>query len=85
VLGIIDAGCKLARRKPAEHHRMHRPDARACEHPKYRFRHHRHVENDAVALPDAEIAQHRGEDLHLELSLPPAGGPRNPPTRSAWR
>ena len=30
-----------------------------------RLRHHRHVEDDAVALLDAEVAQHAGEHLRL--------------------
>ncbi len=40
-------------------------DARAGEHGDHRFRHHRHVKNDAVALADAEIAQHAAEHLGL--------------------
>ena len=33
-----------------------------------RLRHHRHVEDDAVAFGDAEIPQHGGERLHLVSS-----------------
>src|ERR1043166_2233611 len=44
---------------------MHRADARAGEHPEDRLRHHRHVEDDAVALADAEVAQDRAEQLHF--------------------
>ena len=64
-LGVVDAGRELARREAAEHHRMHRADARAGEHADHRLRHHRHVEDDAVALLDAEVAQQRRQHLHL--------------------
>ena len=53
------------RREAAEHHRMHRADPRAGQHREHRFRHHRHIEDDAVALGDAEILHHGGERLHL--------------------
>ena len=64
-LGVIDAGGELARGKAAEHHRMHRADARAGEHAEHGLRDHRHVEHDAVALLDAEVAQQRRQHLHL--------------------
>ena len=41
-------------REAAEHDRMDRADARAGEHREQRLGHHRHVEDDAVALGDAE-------------------------------
>ncbi len=44
---------------------MHRADARAGQHRDHGFRHHRHIEDDAVALDDAEIGHDRGERLHL--------------------
>ncbi len=40
-------------------------DARAGEHGEHRLRHHRHIEDDHVALADAEVAQHGAEQLHL--------------------
>ena len=64
-LGVLDAGRELFRGKTAEHHRMHRADPRAGQHRKHRFRHQRHIEDDAVALGDAEIGHHGGERLHL--------------------
>ena len=73
-LGIVDAGRELVRREAAEHHRVHRADARASEHGNHRFRHHRHVEDDAIALLDAEIAQDRGEHLRLHLQAVIADG-----------
>ena len=62
---IFDAGGEFLRGKTAEHHRMHRADPRAGQHRDHRFRHHRHIENDAVALGDAEILHDGGERLHL--------------------
>ena len=44
---------------------MHRADPRAGQHRKHRFRHQRHIEDDAVALGDAEIGHHGGERLHF--------------------
>ena len=40
-------------------------DARAGEHREHRLRDHRHIKNNAVALVDAEIAQHHGQHLGL--------------------
>src|SRR5262245_28098650 len=64
-LGIVDTGRQLAPRKAAEDDRMHRPDAGAGEHGKHRLRHHRHVDDNAVALLDAEVAQDGAQNLHL--------------------
>ena len=44
---------------------MNGADARAGKHGDRRFRHHRHIKNDAVALADAEIAQHAAEHLRF--------------------
>ena len=63
--GVIDPGGKFARGETAEHHRMNRADAGAGEHRNHRLGHHRHVENDAVTLCDAEVAQHSGQHLRL--------------------
>ena len=51
--------------KPPNTTRMHRADPRAGQHRDHGFRHHRHIEDDAVALGDAEILHHGGERLHL--------------------
>ena len=67
--GILDAGGELFCGKPAEHHRMHRADPRAGQHRDHRLRHHRHIENDAVALADAEILHDGGERPHLGQQL----------------
>ncbi len=64
-LGVVDPGGQFARGEAAEHHGMNGADARAGEHRDGRFRHHRHVEHDAVALADAEVAQHAAEHLRL--------------------
>ena len=63
--GVVDAGGEFARGEAAEHDGMNGADARAGEHGDHRLRHHRHVENDAVALADAEVAQHAAEHLRL--------------------
>ena len=64
-LGVVDAGGEFLGGKAAEHHRMNGADARAGEHGEHRLRHHRHIEDDAVAFADAEVAQHGAEQLHL--------------------
>ena len=74
-LCVVDAGRQFARREAAEHHRVNGADARAGEHGDHGFRHHGHVEDDAVALFDAEIAQHGGE--HLRLGQQPVVGQRS--------
>ena len=71
-LGVVDAGRQFARGKAAEHHRMDSADAGAGEHGDDRLRHHRHIEDDAVAFFDAKIAQHGGE--HLRLGQQPVIG-----------
>ena len=64
-LGVVDAGRQLLGGKAAEHHAVHRADPRAGQHRDHRFRHHRHIEDDAVALCDAEILHDGGERLHF--------------------
>jgi hypothetical protein len=49
------------RGEAAEHDRVDGAEARAGEHGDGGLRHHRHVDHDAVALADAEIAQHAGQ------------------------
>jgi hypothetical protein len=44
---------------------MHRADAGTSQHGDHRLRHHRHVEDDAVAFEDAEVPQYGGQHLHL--------------------
>ncbi len=68
-LGVLDPGRKFLRREAAEHHAVHRADPRAGQHRDHGFRHHRHIEDDAVALGDAEILHDRGERLHLVQHL----------------
>ena len=68
-LGVLDPGRKFLRREAAEHHAVYRPDPRAGQHRDHGFRHHRHIEDDAVALGDAEILHDRGERLHLVQHL----------------
>ena len=80
-LGVVDPGRQFGRRKAAEHHRMNRADARAGEHRDDRLRDHRHVEDDAVALLHAEIAQHAAEHLRLGQQAVVADGPLLPSER----
>ena len=70
-LQSIDAAGERIRREAAEHDRMDGADARAGEHRVGRFRDHRHVDGDAVALLDAVLLQHIGEaaDMPVELVI----------------
>ena len=58
---IVDAGRQLGRRKAAEHHGVHGPDARARIHADERLDRHGHVDDDAITLADAECGEHAGE------------------------
>ena len=66
---ILDSGSEFLCGKTAEHDRVHRPDPRAGQHRDHRFRHHRHIEDDAVALGDAEIGHHGRERFHFMQHL----------------
>ncbi len=66
---VVDAGRQLLRGEAAEDDRVDRADAGAGQHGEDRLRDHRHVEDDAVALLDAEILQHGGERRDLVLQL----------------
>ena len=68
-LGVLDPGGEFFRGKAAEHHGMHRADPRAGQHRHHGFRHHRHIEDDAVAFGHAEILHDGGERLHLVQHL----------------
>ena len=63
--GVVNAGGEFARRETAEHDRVDGADAGAGKHRDHRFRHHRHVENDAIAFLHAEVAQHAAEHLRF--------------------
>ena len=62
--GVVDAGGKLVRGEPAEDDGMDRADARARQHRHHRFRDHRHVDDDPVALGNALVDQHAGQRIH---------------------
>ena len=66
---IRDAPGQRIRRESAEHHRVHRADARAGEHRHRGFRNHRHVDGDAIAFRDAETLQHVRRLAHLRMQL----------------
>ena len=59
--GVVDAIDDRLGREAAEDHRVRRADARAGEHRNGQFRNHRHVDRDAIAFADAEVAQAVGE------------------------
>ena len=68
-LAVLDAAGERIRRETAEHHGMDRADARAGEHGVSRFRNHRHVDGDAVALLDVAVAQNIGEAADLVVQF----------------
>ena len=68
-LGVVDPRRELVRREPAEHHRVHRTEPCTREHRDHRLGDHRHVDDDAVALADAQPAQHTGEARGLVQQL----------------
>ena len=55
--GVVDARREFVRGEPAEHHRVHRAEPCARQHRDHRLGHHRHVDDDAVALADARAAR----------------------------
>ena len=57
--GVDDALLQALGGEAAEHHRVGRADARAGLHRDHRLDRHRHVDEDAVALLDAERLQRR--------------------------
>ncbi len=68
-LAVLDAAGDRIRREAREHHRMHRADAGAGEHRVSRFRDHRQIDRDPVALLDALRLQHIGEAADLGMQL----------------
>ena len=70
-LRVLDAARKRLRREAGEDHGMNGADARAGEHGVGRFRDHRQVDGDAVAILDAMLFQHIGEaaDLLVQLTI----------------
>ena len=64
-LGIVDAGREFMRREAAENYGVNRANARTGEHGDKRFRHHRHVDDDAITFADPEALQHMAEQLNL--------------------
>ena len=68
-VGIDDAAGEAVGREAAEHHRVHRADARARQHGVGRLGDHRQVDGDAVALLDAVGLEHVGELAHALVEL----------------
>ena len=67
--GVDDALLQRLRREPAENHRVRGADARARLHRDHAFDRHRHVDDDAIALFDAERSQPVGESAHACVQL----------------
>ncbi len=63
--GIVDARGEFVGGESAEDHGVDGAEPRAGQHRDDRLGHHRHVDHDAVALADAEAAQHAGEPRGL--------------------
>ena len=68
-LRIVDAVAQRLRAEAAEHHAVHRAEAGAGEHGDGQLRHQRHVERDAIALLDAEAAQHVRERVDVAVEV----------------
>ena len=68
-LGVVDATRERLRREAAEDHRVRRADARAGQQRHRQLGHHAEVDRDAIALDDAEAAQHVGEAVDLVVQL----------------
>ena len=68
---IVDPQRELVRREAAEDDRVDRAEPRAGEHRHDGLGDHRHVDDDAVAVVDAEVAQRAGEpgDLVAQLAV----------------
>ena len=85
-LRVDDAIAQRLGREAAEHHRVHRADARAAEHRDRGLGNHRQVDRDAIALLHAERIEHGREAAHLIEQLRvrerAACRPAHPPTRA---
>ncbi len=67
---MIDPHCQFRRGETAEHHRMNRSEAGAREHRHDRLGNHRHVDDDRVALGDAERTECPREEGDVVPELP---------------
>ncbi len=76
-VAVLYAPAKAFGRKAAKHHRMDRPDPRACQHGHGCLGDHRHIDRDPVAAPHALRLQHVGEpaDLGVQLAIADTAGP----------
>ena len=66
---VLQAVLDALRAEAAEHHAVHRADARARQHGDGRLRNHRHVDEHAVAGLDALCLEHIGELAHFHVKL----------------
>ncbi len=68
-LGVVDAGGQAVGGKATKHHGVNRADAGAGQHGKAGFCHHRHVNQHAVALGNAQGLHDGRSALDLALQL----------------
>src|SRR6185369_13359925 len=66
---IVDARGQAGRGKPAEHHGVDGAQARAGQHGNGRLGNHGHVDDDPVALVDAQFLHDRGEAVYLAVQF----------------
>ncbi len=69
--GVLDAVLQRQRREATEHHRVDRADARAGLHRDHGLRHHRHVDDHAVAPAHALRLERVGEatDVGMQFAV----------------
>jgi hypothetical protein len=67
--GVVDARGEFVCGESAEHHGVHGAESGRGQHRDDGLGHHRHVDDDAVALLDAESAQHAREARGLVEQL----------------
>ncbi len=66
-LGIVDTYRQVVGGKSTEHHRVNGPDPGAGQDGEQGFGDHRHVDDDPIALADAQRLQHGGETVHFAI------------------
>jgi hypothetical protein len=74
-LAVVDACGEFVCGKSAEDHRVYGAEARRGKHCDHRFGHHRHVDQHAVALADAQVGDGRGERRHFLQQFGVGDGP----------
>ena len=75
-LGVVDTRPQCRCGESREHHRMHEPQPRTCQHRDDRLGQHRHVDSDPVTGNQAELGQIVGRlaDLSQQLGVGDGAG-----------